>query len=89
MQSVLSITEKQHTSIIATSPPLKARTNTSSVTKVSTITSDTLVKDSGKINYVDICNQMPPELFSNEPHNLLEVCKIYVYHLTCFFLYKV
>jgi len=71
-----SITEKQKISISAS--PLKARTNISSISMVSKVTSKNVVKDVSKVDNVDFCNQVQPELLSNQPYNILEVCKLYV-----------
>lgn len=73
-----SITEKQKISISASASPLKARTNISSISMVSKVTSKNVVKDVSKVDNVDFCNQMQPELLSNQPYNILEVCKLYV-----------
>lgn len=76
LKNLESITEKQKISISVS--PLKARTNISLISKVSKVTSKNVVKDVSKADNVDFCNQMQPELLSNQPHNILEVCKLYV-----------
>ncbi|XP_060856449.1 uncharacterized protein LOC132934186 [Metopolophium dirhodum] len=70
LKNLESITEKQKISISVS--PLKARTNISSISNVSKVTSKNVDKVVSKADNVDFCNQMQPELLSNQPHNILE-----------------
>jgi len=68
------MTEKQTISISAS---LKAKANMSSESVVSKITTNNLVKQKVcNVANVDFCYQMSPELVSNQPSNILKVCKI-------------
>jgi len=85
LKNLESVIEKQTKSISAS--PLKARSKISSISMVSKIASKNLVGDASKVDNVDFCNQIQPELFSNQSHNILQVCKLYRSSL-CLNIYK-
>jgi len=78
LKNLESITEKPKNSISASS--LNARSKIFSISMVSKITSKNLVEDVSKVDNVDFCNQMQPELFSNQS-TIYWRCVNYIGHL--------